>query len=272
MAERISQYTHDGLTFDVVDSGPIDGDVVVLLHGFPQTAQSWSAVSELLHGNGFRTLAPNQRGYSAGARPAGRRQYTLDRLSDDVAVLIELTGGPVHLVGHDWGAGVAWALTSDRPELVRTLTAVSVPHTGAFLKAMVVGTQALHSYYMGIFQLPWVGEQFARLAMPRSGMTADALAVARAEVFDGGALTTALNWYRAMPFASPRSAFKPVTRPTTYIWSDGDIALVRKGALLTEQYVHAPYTFEIVEGANHWLPDIHPDRVAQAILERIATG
>ncbi|MUL65071.1 alpha/beta hydrolase [Mycobacterium sp. CBMA 234] len=270
MTERISQYRNDGLTFDVVDSGPIDGDVVVLLHGFPQTAQSWSAVSELLHANGFRTLAPNQRGYSAGARPKGRRQYTIPKLTDDIAALIDLVGGPVHVVGHDWGAAIAWSLTATKPEFVRTLTAVSVPHTGAFLKAMVVGTQALHSYYMLIFQLPWLGERFAQLAMPRSGMTADALAATQAEVFDSGALTPALNWYRAMPFVSPGTAFTPVRRPTTYIWSDGDIALVRKGALLTEKYVEAPYRLEIVEGANHWLPDTHPELLARLITERAA--
>ncbi|OBJ41394.1 alpha/beta hydrolase [Mycolicibacterium mucogenicum] len=272
MTERITQYRNDGLTFDVVDSGPIDGDVVVLLHGFPQTAESWTAVSELLHANGFRTLAPNQRGYSPGARPKGRRQYTIPKLTDDVAALINLVGGPVHVVGHDWGAAIAWSLAATKPELVRTLTAVSVPHTGAFLKAMAVGTQALHSYYMLIFQLPWLGERFAQLAMPRSGMTDEALAVTRAEVFDSGALTTALNWYRAMPFVNPKSAFTPVTRPTTYIWSDGDIALGRKGALLTEQFVHAPYKFEIVEGANHWLPDQHPELVARLIAERAATA
>jgi pimeloyl-ACP methyl ester carboxylesterase len=271
VTDRIAQYRNDGLTFDVIDSGPIDGDVVVLLHGFPQTAQSWLGVSELLHARGFRTLAPNQRGYSAGARPAGRRQYTSEKLVGDVAALIDLTGGPVHVVGHDWGAAVAWALAAARPDLVRTLIAVSVPHPGAFLKAMVVGTQALHSYYMAIFQLPWVGERFARLGIPRSGMPSEALAVSRAEVLDSPALTTALNWYRALPFASPGAVSKPVTRPTTYIWSDRDVALGRKGALLTEQYVHAPYRFEIVEGATHWLPDTHPEVIAQAVIERAAT-
>ena len=272
MTDRITQYGNDGLTFDVIDSGPIDGDVVVLLHGFPQTAKSWDKVSELLHARGFRTLAPNQRGYSAGARPAARRQYTSDKLVGDVAALIDLTGGPVHVVGHDWGAAVAWALTATRPELVRTLTAVSVPHPGAFIKAMVVGTQALHSYYMGIFQLPWVGERFARLGIPRSGMPPEALAVSRSEVLDSPALTTALNWYRALPFTSPRAASTPVTRPTTYIWSDGDVALGRKGALLTERFVHAPYRFEIVEGATHWLPDTHPEVIAQAVIDRAADG
>ena len=272
MTERISQYRNDGLTFDVIDSGPLDGDVVVLLHGFPQTAQSWSQVTEILNARGFRTLAPNQRGYSAGARPAGRRQYTFAKLTSDIAALIDLTGGPAHVVGHDWGAAVAWAFTAQRPDLVRTLTAVSVPHPGAFLKAMVVGPQALRSYYMAIFQFPWLGEKFARFGMPRSGMPDHAVAVSQAAVLDTAALTTALNWYRAMPFASPKSVGKPVTRPTTYIWSDGDIALTRKGALLTEGYVHAPYRLEIVEGATHWLPDTHPKVIAQAVLDRAATA
>ena len=233
MTERISQYRNDGLTFDVIDSGPLDGEVVVLLHGFPQTARSWSKVAEMLNAKGFRTLAPNQRGYSAGARPAGRRQYTFAKLTSDVAALVDLTGSPAHVVGHDWGAAVAWALTAERPDVVRTLTAVSVPHPGAFLKAMVVGPQAFRSYYMVIFQFPWLGEKFARFGMPRSGMPADAVAVSRAEVLDTGALTCALNWYRAMPFSSPISVGRLVTRPTTYIWSDGDIALSRKAAVLT---------------------------------------
>lgn len=272
MTERISQYQRDGLTFDVVDSGPIDGDVVVLLHGFPQTAKSWSGVVDLLNAKGFRTLSPNQRGYARGARPVGRRQYTSDKLVGDVAALIELAGAPVHLVGHDWGAAVAWATAAARPDLVRTLTAVSVPHPGAFLKSMVTGTQAFRSYYMGIFQIPRLGERFARFGLPRSGMPADALAISRAEVLHTSALSTALNWYRALPLTSPRVASRPVTRPTTYVWSDADIALGRKGAVLTERYVHAPYRLIVVPDASHWLPDTHPELLAAAISDRAATG
>jgi len=272
VTERISQFSNDGLIFDVVDSGPIDGDVVVLLHGFPQTARSWSAVSEQLHAKGFRTLTPNQRGYAAGARPGGRKQYTIAKLVGDIAALIDNVGRPVHLVGHDWGAAVAWATAAARPELVRTLTAVSVPHPGAFLKSMVTGTQAFRSYYMVLFQIPGVGERFARFGMPRSGMPADAIEISRAEVMDGPALTTALNWYRAMLLTSPKAMFKPVTTPTTYVWSDGDIALGRKAAVLTQRYVHAPYRLVVVSGATHWLPDTHPEVLAEAISDRAATG
>lgn len=272
MTDRISQYTHDGLTFDVIDSGPIDGDVVVLLHGFPQTAASWSAVSEFLHRKGFRTIAPTQRGYSAGARPTGRRQYTTDKLTDDVAALIELTGGPAHVVGHDWGAMVAWSIAAARPDLVRTLTTVSVPHPAAFFKSMTSSGQALRSFYMGIFQLPKAGEAFARFMMTRAGMPREALAISKSEVMDTPALTTALNWYRALPFEPRDQLGVKITRPTTHIWSDGDVALDRKGALLTERYVDAPYKLEVIEGANHWLPDRRPERLADLIAERAATA
>src|SRR5690606_26265127 len=139
---------NDGFTFDVIDGGPVDGDVIVLLHGFPQTATSWSKVAPLLHEAGYRSLAPHQRGYSPGARPSGRRAYSVDRLVADVAALVDTVGGPVHLVGHDWGAIVAWAVAVERPELLRTLTTVSVPHPMAFLRSMARSTQLLHSYYM----------------------------------------------------------------------------------------------------------------------------
>lgn len=272
MTDRIAQYTRNGLTFDVVDSGPIDGDIVVLLHGFPQTAASWEAVSELLHDKGFRTLAPTQRGYSAGARPKGRRDYTTEKLTDDVVGLIELVGGgPVHVAGHDWGAMVAWSLASSRPDLVRTLTTVSVPHPAAFFKSMTSSKQLLRSFYMGIFQIPKAGEAFARSTFPRSGMTEQGLAISKADVMDTPALTTAMNWYRALPFEPRDQISAKVTRPTTHVWSDGDVALDRKGALLTEHFVDAPYKLEIIEGANHWLPERRPERIAQIILDRAAS-
>ncbi|WP_255375535.1 alpha/beta fold hydrolase [Saccharomonospora sp. CUA-673] len=120
MSERITRFARGDLTFDVVDSGPLDGDPVVLLHGFPERARSWDRVVPRLHEAGLRTFAPDQRGYSPGARPAGRARYRLSVLADDVAALADAIGGPVHLVGHDWGAAAAWTLAARRPERVRT--------------------------------------------------------------------------------------------------------------------------------------------------------
>src|ERR1700759_3601939 len=101
----VDSFERDGLRFDVVDQGPSDGPVVVLLHGFPQTSDSWAAVAALLHADGYRTIAPDQRGYSPGARPTGRPASRLDEMVAAPAALIRpVSDGPVHVVGHDWGA------------------------------------------------------------------------------------------------------------------------------------------------------------------------
>ena len=159
-ADRLTSYSRSGLTFDVRDEGPADGPVVVLLHGFPQDSSSWDQLAPLLHTRGFRTVAPDQRGYSPGARPKARWAYRGSELAADTVALIDaLAVGKVHLVGHDWGAAVAWQVAAERPDLLNTVTAVSVPHPLAFVKAMVTSTQGLKSWYMGAFQLPFVPEK-----------------------------------------------------------------------------------------------------------------
>src|SRR5262245_51027850 len=135
--QRISTVERDGLVFDVLDDGPADGEPVVLLHGWPERATSWGRVAPILNAAGYRTLAMDRRGFAPGARPKRRRDYTLPKLGADVATLIDEVGGSAHVVGHDWGAAAAWAVAGRHPEKVRTLTAVSVPHPAAFVKAMV---------------------------------------------------------------------------------------------------------------------------------------
>lgn len=274
---RITSFERDGLTFDVHDEGPLEGDVVVLLHGFPERATSWRDVAPLLHEHGYRTLAPDQRGYSPGARPSRRRDYRVTELSDDVVALVDLVGAPVHLVGHDWGAIVAWTLALRRPELLLTLTALSVPHPTAFLRALVTSPQPLRSWYVLLFQLPGVPELSARRpggifekTLEHAGMTPDEVARCRDEVIDDGALSGALGWYRAMPFADRRLLGTKVTVPTTLVWSDGDVALDRRGAELTERYVDAPYRFVELTDVTHWIPTQAPEACAAAILDRLA--
>ncbi len=274
MSHRIETFTRVGLTFEVIDSGPIEGDVVVLLHGFPQFHTAWEAVAARLHEQGFRTLAPLQRGYSPDARPHGRGSYRVSELVEDVSALVGQVTGAVHLVGHDWGAAVAWAFTLRHPDLVRTLTALSVPHPGAFLKAMPRG-QLLRSWYMAMFNVPLLPEWLlsdrnrARRVLARSGMKREAFADFWRDFGDGAALSGGLGWYRALAFTNPRRTGTPVTVPTTYIWSDGDTALGRRGAELCEQYVDAPYRFEVLAGASHWLLDERADDVARIVLERV---
>ena len=278
MSDRITSYTHDGLTFDVRDEGPLAGDPVVLLHGFPERAASWASVSARLHERGLRTLAPDQRGYSPGARPRRRRDYRGGKLVADVVALVEQVGRPVHLVGHDWGAVVSWLLAAERPDLLRSLTAVSVPHPRAFLRAGLTSTQGLRSYYVGLFQLPGLPELAAsrpggpfERGLRRSGMTSAEIDRFRSEMVTDGALPGALGWYRAAALTDPRSTAGRVAVPTTMVWSDGDVAVARAGAELCGRFVTGPYELVVLEGVSHWVPTQAPGPLADAVLARIAS-
>lgn len=272
-------YARGALTFDVTDGGPAGGELVLLLHGFPQSAGCWHLVAPALAAAGYRTLAPNQRGYSPGARPSGRAAYAIDELVADALAAIDAAGAQrAHVVGHDWGAAVAWALAGAHPERVASLTALSVPHPAAFLRAMVRGPQLPHSWYMAAFQLPGLPERAIGPAttggrerlvrmltgsgLPRAAAERDADALA-----SPGAMTAAVNWYRAIPFgdrAQPR-----VTVPTTYVWSDGDAFVTRAAATACGRYVEAPYRFEILRGVDHWIPENAADTVAPLILDQL---
>lgn len=277
---RIESYASAGLTFDVLDEGPLDGEPVVLLHGFPERATCWRLVAPLLHARGYRTLAPDQRGYSPGARPRRRRDYRMPLLAGDVAALIaELgPGGPVHLVGHDWGAAVGWYLAATQPDLVRTWSAFSVPHPTAYARALL-GPQGPRSWYMAFFNLPWLPERLAAepggpvdTLLRRFGMTADDLARFHTEIVEYGALPGALGWYRAMPFSLRDTAELKVSVPTTMVWSTRDGAIDRAGVEATARYVTGPYEYVELAGVTHWIPTQAPEAAAKAILARMGAA
>jgi pimeloyl-ACP methyl ester carboxylesterase len=276
----VDSFRRDGLTFDVRDAGPPDGEPVVLLHGFPQDSAAWDAVSPQLHQHGLRTLAPDQRGYSPMARPRGRKQYTLRETAGDVLALLDAAGlESAHVVGHDWGGMVAWALGAWHPDRVRTLTALSVPHPAAMAKAMVTSDQLLRSYYMGVFQLPVLPERLmlarggrALRGMLRSGgLSREAAAHYVARMQEPGALSAALGWYRAMPFGA-RDRVGTVRVPTLHVWSTGDTFLGRAGIEATSRFVDAPYRLEILDGVSHWIPELAADRVAELITAHVRTA
>jgi pimeloyl-ACP methyl ester carboxylesterase len=278
MTERLTTFSRDGLTFDVRDAGPLDGPAVVLLHGFPQLSDSWDQVAPILHAAGLRTVAMDQRGYSPGARPRGRRAYRSTELVADVEALVGAAGGgPVHLVGHDWGAAVAWGVAALRPQLARSLVAVSVPHPAAFLGSVLRSDQGLRSWYMALFQLPWLPERLAAggRIFPRFlaelGMTEEMLARFHDQFLTGDRLTAALNWYRAIPFASPGDLRRKVGVPTTMVWSDRDAALGPASARMCGSWVDAPYQLRVLEGVGHWIPNEAPGQLADAILDRIGS-
>ena len=226
-------------------------------------------------------MAPNQRGYSRGARPTRRRDYRGPELVEDVRALIDASGAQrVHLVGHDWGATVAWAVAAEIPERLGSLTTMSVPHPAAFLKAMATSRQALASWYIYFFQLPRIPERYfldregnaSRLSkflqsmakQPAEAADRDARAMA-----EPGVLTAGLNWYRAIPLTDLRGVGEKITVPTMYVWSDGDTALLEKSARNTGRYVSGEYRFETLHG-SHWMLDEQPDAVADLLLEWLA--
>lgn len=276
---RLSSFTNEGLVFDVLDSGPLDGPVVILLHGFPQRANSWDAVAPTLVARGFRVVAPDQRGYSSGARPRGRSAYAMKNLVGDVVALINSLGrGPVHVVGHDWGAAVGWALAARHPDLLRSYTAVSVPHPQAMVRSLRSSRQGLKSWYVAAIQVPFVPELVARYApgwvegnLRRSGMDERALERFRVEILADGAFSPALGWYRAIPLGGPSGAHR-IAVPTTLVWSDGDVAIDRDPVRRCADFVSADYRLEVLEGVDHWIPEHAPERLAEIILERVASS
>ncbi|MEO9329292.1 alpha/beta fold hydrolase [Gordonia aurantiaca] len=278
MTTRLTEFRRGPYTFDVIDAGPPDGEPVVLLHGFPQRATAWKLVAPLLHDSGFRTLAPDQRGYSPGARPVRRRDHVRSELVADVLALLDSAGlDRAHLVGHDWGAIVAWSLAAHHPDRVTTLTALSVPHTGAFLQAMPHG-QFLRSWYMLAFQIPVLPERFLiRMIRTRPdfgrrmGLPEPFASRLVADIVEYGALPGALAWYRALFLPDAAAASGKVRVPTTYVWGARDVALGRAGARLCAGWVDAPYEYIELTDADHWLPESRPEDVAAAVLARIGS-
>jgi len=275
----VQQCQNGELVFDLRDEGPSDGEVVILLHGFPQTAACWDGVIPGLVDAGYRVLAPDQRGYSPGARPSGRRSYAAHNMVDDVLTVADAAGAETfHVVGHDWGGAYAWYCAMWHPDRVRTLTSIATPHPAAFRKALLSSTQLLKSWYFLMFQLPRVPEWAAtselgrprfRKALLRAGLPEDKLDQYLAVFDEPGAPTCIFNWYRGVPFTPPSDLSQTVTAPTLYIYGARDIALGPKAAALTANYVSGPYRYEQLDDASHWIPEEAPDTVVGLLLEHI---
>lgn len=267
----------EDLVFDVAADGPADGEPVLLLHGFPQTSWSWRHVTPLLTAAGYRVLAPDQRGYSPGARPEGRGQYDMPHLLADVLGVLDGAGiDRVHVVGHDWGAAVAWQLASRHPDRVRTLTAVSVPHPLEFTEALRHDPdQRRRSQYMLLFKEVGRAEEtlladdaaWLRASLGQAGPGGDVERYV-ALMSEPGVLTAALNWYRATA-RTDNEGLAPVTVPTLYVWSDGDEAVGRTAAEGAARQVAGPYRFVELPGVSHWIPEQAPAELAALLLEHL---
>ena len=283
MPGEIQQVDVGDLTFDVRVDGPEDGRPVLLLHGFPETSLSWASVTPLLTEAGLRTYAPDQLGYSPGARPDEVAAYSTPNLAQVTADLMTALGvDQADVVGHDWGANVAWALAGWHPDRVRSLTAVSVPHPAAYTVAYRTDPeQKERSGYIRLFWQAGKAEEVLLADDARrlrrmlsggegeTGIPTEAIEQYVSVLSAPGALTAALNWYRAM---SSDTRVDPVSVPTTYVWSDGDVAIGRTAAEACPNYVTGDYAFVELPGITHWIPEQAPDQLAAAVLDRIASA
>jgi pimeloyl-ACP methyl ester carboxylesterase len=266
------------LVFDARAAGPVDGELVLLLHGFPQTSFSWRHQLPALAEAGYRAVAPDQRGYSPRARPADVPSYRAERYVEDVVGLAEVLGAErFHLVGHDFGGFVAWDIASRHPERLSTLTVVSTPHPAPFSKSILEGgEQRDRSSYMLFFRSPAAEAFFLdddaaglRSLYEASGLTEfdDYVRV----LTQPGAMTAALNWYRAVD-RSAAMGMGPITTPTLYVWSTNDPALGREAAEATGEHVDGPYRFEVLEGVSHWVPEEAPDALNALLLDHLGSA
>lgn len=281
-------YIHaNGIRLHVAQAGPEDGPLVILLHGFPEFWYGWAKQIEPLAGAGFRILVPDQRGYNLSDKPEGIDAYRINNLGADVTGLIKAVGREkAVVVGHDWGAAVAWYLAFRYPKRVERLVILNVPHPQVMLSNLRRNLrQMLKSWYMFFFQIPRLPEwmmsrgDFAPL---RRMMRASSKPVTFSEAdldrytrawSQPGALTAMLNWYRAMFKGSSRSQSSSagprsfhITVPTLMIWGAKDIALSRE---MAQQSIDLCEQGELVffENATHWVQHDEAERVTQLLLD-----
>jgi pimeloyl-ACP methyl ester carboxylesterase len=273
MIETVS-ITIGKLTFTVDVAGPSSGQPVLLLHGFPESRHMWRTQLPALAAAGFRAIAPDQRGYSRGARPAEQSAYATEHLVSDALGLMDVLGHKrFHLIGHDWGGQLAWLIAASKPERLISLTILSRPHPAAFVKAMAEDPdQPKRSGHHRAFREADVFKRMreANLKPLRDALTRQGVSEVDAEkhiaiLSDPGAIEGAISWYRASTLASP---VPPVTVPTLYVWGKNDATVGRLGAELTANYVTGPYRFVEID-AGHFLVEERSDEVARLILANL---
>jgi pimeloyl-ACP methyl ester carboxylesterase len=268
-----------GLSFTADVAGPRDGALVLLLHGFPQTRHTWRAELRALAAASYRACAPDQRGYSAGARPAGIEGYRIEQLVADALAIADALGATrFHLVGHDWGGQLAWITAARHPERVRSLAVLSRPHPAAFARAMSEDpAQSKRSGHHKSFQRPEAtdellanGAERLRAALSRQGVPEADVAAYLATLGQRAALDAAVNWYRAAGSSGIAAADVPPVRvPTLYVWGDADATVGRAAAEGTRKFVEAPYQFVEIPGVGHFVTDQAPDSFPPLLLAHL---
>ncbi|HEX3912188.1 MAG TPA: alpha/beta hydrolase [Steroidobacteraceae bacterium] len=276
----------NGIDFKVATAG--SGERLALcLHGFPESSFSWRHQLPLFARLGYRAWAPDLRGFGGSSRPRGVGCYALEHLEEDVAALIEASGArEVVLVGHDWGALIAWYYAMFGRLPISRLIIMNVPHPALALKGLRTPRQLAKSWYIFFFQLPWlpewslkrndceaIGRAFRGMAVDKSRFPDEVLRHYRDAAARPGALTAMLNYYRALIRGFRRNRRRgsvPIHTPTLMIWGEADAALGKELTYGTEQHV-SDLTLRYLPNVSHWVQQEAPETV-NAMIEAWLLG
>ena len=276
----------NGIDLNVATAGA-GPRLALCLHGFPESSYSWRHQMPLLAQLGFRVWAPDLRGYGASSRPQGVKAYALQHLEEDVAALIEASGAKdVVLVGHDWGAVIAWYYAMFGRLPISRLIIMNVPHPALAQKGLRTWRQLKKSWYVFFFQLPWIpewglarnnheaiGRAFRDMAVDKTRFPDEVLRVYRDAAARPGALTAMLNYYRALVRGfrgNSRRGTPRIDTPTLMIWGEVDAALGKELTHGTEQYVRN-LTLRYLPNVSHWVQQEAPETV-NAMMEAWLLG
>lgn len=274
---RHHHVTVRGVRLHVAEAG--SGPLVVLLHGFPEIWYTWRRIIPALVRAGFRVAAPDMRGYNLSDKPKGVAAYGVRTLADDIAGLVQALGAErASVVGHDWGAGVAWSFAMAHPDELDRLVILNGPHPTRMLEGLRRPSQMVKSWYMFVFLLPKLAEvllplddyalltkAFINDPIRRGAYTEADLAIYREAWSQPGAITSMVNYYRAMPYPSLRMEVTPIHAPTLVLWGDRDAYLGPDLAVPPEKLVPNARV-EHVADASHWIQHDQPELVSARIV------
>ncbi|MDE5416148.1 alpha/beta fold hydrolase [Alkalihalobacterium chitinilyticum] len=273
----------NGISLHIAVAGPEEGPLVILLHGFPEFWYGWRKQISTLAEAGYRVIVPDQRGYNLSEKPTDVEEYTIDKLRDDVMGLIEFFGREkATIIGHDWGALVAWHLASTRSTYVDKVIPINVPHPAIFMRNVIKHpTQMFRSSYILFFQTPKIPEKLLsanhyqamknmmRISSNTGAFTHEDLQQYEAAWSKRNALTSMLNWYRAIRAGTMgQISNDPVTVPVRMIWGRKDhfllLMLAKESMKLCKDG-----KLTMVQEATHWIHHEQPDVLNKLILNAL---
>ncbi len=270
----------NGIRLHVVQAGPKSGIPVILLHGFPENWRCWIHQIPALVEAGCRVIVPDQRGYNLSDKPKGIKSYRVDELVKDILGLIDaLDYEKVNLVGHDWGAGVAWMLAYKHPNRLQRLSIMNVPHPLVMRRFIQRDFEQMRrSWYAFFFQLPWLPEMGMRAdnwrgavrALRGSGkihtFTNEDIQNYKEAWSQPGAITAMINWYRAVRYQNKLPKEMRIKVPTLMMWGMKDAALTHRMARPSMDYVEEGNLI-LFPKATHWVQHDAADEVNHYLID-----